>query len=325
MQHVSLANNYGRAENYVFDARTLPVVTVSAGEEFTAEVQDTYNGVLRENPCRVQPADLSPYVDRQPFWYNPVCGPVYVEGAEKGDVLAVHILEFDRITTGTVATVPGVHHFAGLRGWEETDQPFTGVVQNDGGLCEFRYGEHTYEWKASPFLGTVATAPEHESLSTLTTSFGSIMAAGGNLDCCAVGAGATVYLQSMTPGGLLFFGDMHASQGDGELCGVANEVSGRVRMSCDVIKRKWLRNVRVENETSLISLYCYRPVEEAMRQATRDLILWLEKDFGMTRREAYLLVSMCPDFHLRTYQMCSGLGRLMTTVGAEFPKYLLPV
>ena len=325
MQHISLDSNYGRPGNYVFDSRTPPILKVCAGEEFTAEVQDTYNGVLREDPGRVQPADLSPYVDRQPYWYNPVCGPVYVEGAEKGDVLAVHILEFDRITAGTVATVPGVHHFAGLRGWEETDQPFTGVVQNHGGSCVFRYGEHTYEWAASPFLGTIATAPEHEVLSTLTTSFGSIMAAGGNLDCCAIGTGATVYLQSMNPGGLLFFGDMHASQGDGELCGVANEVSGRVRMSCDVIKRKWLRNVRVESETSLISLYCYRPVEEAMRQATRDLILWLEKDFRMTRREAYLLISMCPDFHLRTYQMCSGLGRLMTTAGAESPKYLLPV
>jgi amidase len=197
------------------------------------------------------------------------------------------------------------------------------VVQNDGGSCEFSYGGHVHRWSAGPFLGTIATAPEFEVLSTLTTSFGSIMAAGGNLDCCAIAAGATVYLQSMNPGGLLYFGDMHASQGDGELCGVANEVSGRVRISCDVVKRTWLRNVRVVNATSLISLFCYRPVEEAMRQATRDLILWLEREYGFTKREAYLLVSMCPDFHLRTYQMCAGLGRLMITVGAEFPRYLL--
>ena len=323
MQHVPLANNYGKAENYMFDARTPPALTVSAGEEFTADVQDTYNGVLRDDPRRHQPADLAPYSERQPFWYNPVCGPIYVDGAEKGDVLAVHILGLDRITAGTVATVPRAHHFTGLRGWEETDEPFTAIVRNEGGRCEFRYGEHTYGWSASPFLGTIATAPEYEVLSTLPTSFGSIMAAGGNLDCCAIGPGATVYLQSMNPGGLLFFGDMHASQGDGELCGVANEVSGRVRIACDVLKGKWLRNVRVENEASLISLYCYRPVEEALKQATRDLILWLERDYGLTKREAYLLISVCPDFHLRTYQLCGGMGRLMATVGAEFPKYLL--
>jgi acetamidase/formamidase len=126
-------------------------------------------------------------------------------------------------------------------------------------------------------------------------------------------------------GGLLFFGDLHASQGDGERCGVANEVSGTVRLRCDVMKGRWLRNVRVENDRSLISVCCYRPVEEAMKQAVRDMILWLEHDYGLSRREAYLLLSMCPDFHLRTYQMCSGLGRLMTTAGAEFPKYLLGV
>ena len=323
MQHVPLELNFGNAANYVFDARTPPVLSVRAGEEFTADVQDTFNGVLRENPAMLQPVDLSPYSDRQPFWYNPVCGPVHVEGAEKGDVLAVHVLDLDRLSAGSVSTVPRAHHFSGMRGWEEADEPFTGVVQNSAGACEFNYGEHHYRWPARPFLGTIATAPEHEVLSALSTSFGSIMAAGGNLDCCAIGPGATVYLQSMNPGALLFFGDMHASQGDGELCGVANEVSGRVRLRCDVIKHSWLRNVRVENDESLISLYCYRPVEEAMKQATRDLILWLEQDFALTKREAYLLISMCPDFHLHTYQMCGGLGRLMTTVGAEFPKYLL--
>lgn len=323
MQHVPIEKNYGDAANYVFDARTPPVLRVSAGEEFTAEVEDSYNGVLRRDRAKLQPADMAPFTDRQPFWYNPVCGPVYVEGVEKGDVLAVQILELDRYTDGTVATVPRAHHFAGLRGWEETDQPFTGAIHNDAGSCEFHYGERSYRWTARPFLGTIATAPEYEVLATLPTSFGSIMAAGGNLDCCAVAPGATVYLQSMNEGGLLYFGDMHASQGDGELCGVANEVSGRVRLKCDIIKRKWLRNVRVENDDALISLYCYRPIEEALKQATRDLILWLEQDFGLAKRESYLLMSICPDFHLRTYQMCSGLGRLMTTAGAEFPKYLL--
>jgi len=325
MQHVPLSSSYGRATNYVFDARTPPVLSVRQGEEFTAEVQDTYNGVLRENPALLQPADMAPYTDRQPFWYNPVCGPIYVEGAEKGDVLAVRILEISDVTSGSVATVPRAHHFAGLRGWEEVDEPYTGVIRNERRDCEFDYGEHHYRWPQKPFLGTMATAPEYEVLATLPTSYGSVMAAGGNLDCCAVAPGATIYLQSMNEGGLLFFGDMHASQGDGELCGVANEVSGTVRLRCDVMKGRWLRNVRVENDRSLISVCCYRPVEEAMKQAVRDMILWLEHDYGLSRREAYLLLSMCPDFHLRTYQMCSGLGRLMTTAGAEFPKYLLGV
>jgi len=321
---IPLTRNFGSPSNYVFDARTPPVLRVAPGEQFRAELQDAFNGLLREDPSRRQPDDLRPYTDHAPFWYNPVCGPVYVEGAEKGDVLAVSIDGIDGLSDGTLSTVPRAHHFAGIRGWEETDESFTGVVRHRDGVAEFSYAEHTHRWRLQPFVGTIATAPEHEVLSSLPTNFGSIMASGGNLDCCDIRPGATVYLQSMNDGGLLYCGDLHASQGDGELCGVANEVSGSLTLTCRVIKRRWLRNVRVETPDSLISLYCYRPMEDGFRQAVRDLILWLEQDYGLSKREAYLLASACPDFRLRAYQMCVGLGRLMTTVGAEFPRYLLP-
>ena len=323
MQTVPLSVNFGRPENYVFDARTSPVLKVKPGEAFAAEIEDTYNGVLRSDRSRLQPRDLGAYTDRMPYWYNPVCGPVYIEGVDKGDVLAVTVLDIDQLSAGTVATVPRAHHFAGLRGWEETDEMYTGVVVNSDASATWEYGARTHRWTLQPFIGTIATAPEYEVLSTLATSFGSIMASGGNLDCNAICPGSTVYLQSVNPGGLLFVGDLHASQGDGEICGVANEVAGRVTLACDVIKGKRLRNVRVETMDALVSLYCFRPMEEAFRQASRDLILWLEEDYGFSRRESYLLMSMCPEFRLRTYQMCAGMGRLMTTVGAEFPKHLL--
>jgi len=321
---IPLARNYGSPSNYVFDARTPPVLRVASGEEFCTELQDAFNGVLREDPAKRQPQDLEPYTDRIPFWYNPVCGPVYVEGAQRGDVLAVTIGGIDELTDGSVTTVPRAHHFAGMRGWEETDESYTGIIRHRAGVAEFTYGSRTHRWRLQPFVGTIATAPDYESLSTLPTNYGSVMACGGNLDCCDIRPGATVYLQSMNDGGLLFVGDLHASQGDGEICGVADEVSGRLRLTCRVVKRQWLRNVRVETPEALVSLYCYRPMEEGFRQAVRDLILWLEQDYGFTRREAYLLASACPDFRLRAYQMCAGIGRVMTTVGAEFPRYLLP-
>lgn len=318
-----MSRNYGRPENYVFDSRTPPVLAVRPGEAFAAEVNDSYSGLLRDDPSRLQPRDMGEYVEPMPYRYNPVCGPVYVEGVEKGDTLVVSVLSVDGLSSGSVATVPLAHHFAGLRGWEETDEMYTGVIRHDGGQASWDYHGRVHRWPMRPFIGTIATAPEYEVLSSLVTSVGSIMASGGNLDCCAVAPGAKVYLQSMNEGGLLFFGDVHGSQGDGELCGVADEAAATVTLSCDVIKGKRLRNVRVENDDALISLFCYRPIEEAFKQAVRDLILWLEKDYGFSRREAYLLMSMCPDCRLRTYQMCAGLGRLMTTVGAEFPRYLL--
>ena len=322
MKTVRRELNYGHSHNYSFDAGTEPVISVQPGEVFAVETEDTYNGMLRAEPGRLQPRDVKPYTDHSPFWYNPLCGPIYVDGADRGDTLAVRIISIDGISSGSVATVPRAHHFTGLRGWEETDEMYTGIIDN-GAESSLQYGTNIYRWKPKPFIGTIGTAPQHEVLSSLVTSFGSVMASGGNLDCCDVAPGATVYLQSLNEGGLLFVGDVHASQGDGEVCGVANEVAATVKLECQVLKDKRLRNVRIVNDHSLISVYCYRPMEDAFRQAMRDLILWIEEDYGLTRRESYLLMSVCPEFRLRTYQMCAGLGRLETTVGAEFPRHLL--
>ena len=77
--------NAGHPGNYVFDRNTPPVLEVEPGESFTAETEDTYNGILRQDPGRLQPRDMKPYCDRTPVWYNPVCGPVYVRGVEPGD------------------------------------------------------------------------------------------------------------------------------------------------------------------------------------------------------------------------------------------------
>jgi acetamidase/formamidase len=144
------------------------------------------------------------------------------------------------------------------------------------------------------------------------------------MDCQDIREETKVYLQSFNEGGLLFFGDVHASQGDGEVTGIANEVAAEVTLSCDVIKNKHLNNVRLETPESLISVYCYRPMEEAVRRALKDLILWLEEDHRMSKRETYMLASICPEFRIRVYQNCTGLGRLMITVGAELAKRMLP-
>ena len=236
----------------------------------------------------------------------------------------VTIEKIDKLLNGVTCTVPGAHHFTGLCGWEECDEMYTGIIENEGHKGTWKYGQHTYTWGLKPFLGTFATAPEWEVLSSLATSFGSAPACGGNLDCWDIREGTKVYLQSFNKGGLLFFGDMHASQGGGEVTGMANEVAGEVTLRCDVIKNKALSNIRLETPESLISVYCYRPIEAAIKLALKDLLLWLEEDYGMAKREAYILASICPECRINVYQVCSGLGRLMTTVGAEFPKKMLP-
>jgi amidase len=324
-KRITRITNFDDISCFTLDSSTPPALTVEPGEVFIAETEDCFRGALRDRPERRYPRDMMPYSGRAPACLNPVCGPIYVNGAGAGDVLVVTIEKIDRLLNGVTCTVPGAHHFAGLRGWEECDEMCTGIIEHKDWKAIWRYGEHTYTWELRPFLGTIATAPEWEKLSTLATSFGSHPAAGGNLDCRDIREGTRVYLQSFNEGGLLYFGDMHASQGDGEVTGIANEVAGEVTLRCEIIKNKRLNNVRLETAESLISVYCYRPVEEAIRQALKDLVLWLEGDYGMSKREAYMLASICPDFRINTYQVCSGLGRLMTTLGCEFPKKMLPV
>lgn len=326
LKRVPREKNVGQLRNYAFDKNTPPILEVEPGEKFVAETEDALNGMMRQDPNRLHPRDTMPYSAMVPVWVNPLCGPIYVKGVEPGDILVVNIEKIDEMLKGVTATLPGRHHFAGLRGWEECDEMYTGIIENEnvGRKGTWKYGQRTYMWDLKPFLGTIATAPQWESLSSLDTSFGSHSACGGNYDCRDVREGTKVYLQSFNKGGLLFLGDMHASQGDGEVTGIANEVAGEVTVSCNVIKNKNLNNVRLETPESLISVYCYRPIEEAIRQALKDLILWLEEDYGMSKREAYVLASICPGFRINIYQVCTGTGRIMTTVGTEFPKEMLP-
>lgn len=310
--------------NYALNSSVPPVLNVELGEKFVAELEDGLNGIQRRDPARLYPKDFAPYTDGVPPLLNSVCGPIYVYGVEAADILVVTIEKIDKLLNGATCITPGAHHFAGLRGWEECDEMYTGIIENVEGKGTWKYGQHTYTWDLKPFLGTIATAPQWEVLSAAMTNFGSVAACGGNIDCRDVREGTKVYLQSLNKGGLLYFGDMHGSMGDGEITNVANEVAGEVTLSCDVIKHKSLNNVRLQTTESLISLYSYLPAEEAIRQALKDLILWLEEDYGMTKREAYVLASICPEFRINVYQLCHGLGRIMPTVGAEFPKKMLP-
>ncbi len=324
MKHVPRNNNFGQPRNYAFNKQTPPILEVDPGEKFSADLEDALNGILREDPSKFLPQDTQQYSSKVPAWSNPVCGPIYVRGVDAGDILVVTIERIEQISKGVICTLIGKHPFSGLRGWEECDEMYTGIIQNTSEKAFWRYQQHNYSWDLKPFIGTIATAPEWEVLSSLVTSFGSSPASGGNLDCRDIREGTKVYLQSFNKGGLLFFGDLHGSQGDGEVSGMANEVAGRVILSCNVIKNKRLRNVRLETPESLISIYCYRPVEEGIKEALKDLILWLEEDYRMTKREALLLMSISPEFKINVCQVTTGFGRLMTTIGAELSKKILP-
>ena len=90
----------------------------------------------------------------------------------------------------------------------------------------------------------------------------------------------------------------------------------------DLIKGKKIPWMRIEKPATIVSVYAYRPLEVAVETATVNLIDWLITDYGFTPKDAYCLISTCPDFRVNVYQMCK-LGKLNPVAGAEIPKRYL--
>ena len=139
-----------------------------------------------------------------------------------------------------------------------------------------------------PFIGTIGTSPEIEAITSLQPDY-----YGGNMDLPDVGVDAVIYLPVNAPGALLYLGDCHAIQGDGELCGVALEHPTVTTLQVDLIKKWTFKWPRLENERFFMTIGSSRPMEDAARIAYRELIRWMAADFGFEELDAYMLLTQC--------------------------------
>ena len=145
-----------------------------------------------------------------------------------------------------------------------------------------------------PFLGTIATSPAIEAVGALTPD-----SHGGNMDLPDVAPGSTLYLPVRVDGALLYLGDGHAAQGDGEVCGVAVEIATITTLKLDLVKSWSLTWPRLENDEFVMSIGSARPLEDATRIAYGDLIRWMEADYGFDRWDAYMILSQVGRVRLR--------------------------
>lgn len=289
----------------VFDRRTPPVATVQPGEIFIVETDDCRTGQTR-TPETTTPEFL--LAMRERGWYgNPVTGPIYVEGAEPGDTLAVQIHELECDDLGFMPYWPFLFHLEDLFELPATE------------LCEIRDGHVHLDVAGGvripvrPMIGTIGTAPAMEAILS-----GGMGRHGGNLDAEEVCAGSTVYLPVFVEGALLALGDAHAVQSDGELGSV--EMRSTVTLSCEVIKGRSPKMSwpRIETPDALVTVAVGRPLEDALRSALRDMIFWLEERYGLSKHEAYLLIGAAG--HARPGQSQVGLFSMRCIV----PRTYLP-
>lgn len=314
-----------RAESkkYAFDWRDTPLLRVKPGESFEIETNDASTGYFKSPEDKAIPA-LRPGFDRNPPLSNPIGGPVFLEGAERGDTLVATIEDVVVEDYSWTAVGPRRGPLGESTRWPELSSEYTTMVfkHTPGPSGSTRDGTLQFNerisWPITPFIGTIGVAPDRE----VTTSIDGQGTWGGNLDIRDVAPGNRIHLPVYHEGALFYLGDVHASQGDTEFTGTAAETNSTVRVSLELLKGKPLPWMRIEKPDALISVYCYRPLEVAVETATINLMDWMISDYDMTPTEAYCLVSTCPDFRINIYQMCK-VAQLSYVAGAEISKRVL--
>ncbi|HWB12143.1 MAG TPA: acetamidase/formamidase family protein [Pirellulales bacterium] len=308
-----------QARKYAFDWRDEPLIRVRPGETFEIETYDASTGYFKSADDKAIPA-RRPGFDRSPPLANPIGGPVWVEGAERGDALAVTIESITVDDYSWIAVGPRRGPLGESTRWPELSGDYTTKIfkHTPGPSGTTRDGTLHFSsrlsWPITPFVGTLGVAPERE----VFTSIDGQGEWGGNLDIRDVAAGNRVLLSVYHEGARFYLGDVHASQGDTEFSGTAAETKATVRLKLDLIKQKKIPWVRIEKPQSIVAVWADRPLETAVEKATVHLIDWLVSDYGFTPTDAYCLVSTCPDFRINVYQMCR-VGKLSFVAGAELP------
>ena len=253
---------------------------------------------------------------QMPF-VNPLVGPIYIEGAQKGDSLAVTIISIETSRDyGVSAIIP---EFGGLcatpltRTLNEPLPPKVMIHPIKDNSITFSTDLNIPPIPYEPFYGTIGTSPELEAISSLSPG-----SHGGNMDAADVCPGNTIILPVNVEGGFLYIGDGHAAQGDAEICGVATEIPTTGTLKVDLVKQLSLTNPRVESDEFIMTIGSARPMEDAARIAFYELIMWLESDYGIEKLVAYQLCSQVARVRL------ANMVDTLYSVVAKFPKKYLP-
>ncbi len=285
-----------------YDASIEPVVTVQSGDRVYLEtllarglgrliMAGADADAIPPSMVRVEEA----VTERGPG-AHPLTGPIFVDGAEPGDVLEVRLLEIDLMMPF------GVSGFLPAGGTLPDDFPYAGLqlFDLDAGAGVAHMGPNI-TIPLGPFFGSLGVAPPvlRGRVSSGPPGFHA-----GNLDNKELVEGTTLFLPVHVPGALLSIGDGHAAQGDGEVSGTAIETSLRGTVQILLHKDVALMWPRAETPTHYISMGLHTDLDEAARLATREMVNFLVAERGITREEAYVLCSVALD--LRVTQLVDG-------------------
>lgn len=250
---------------------------------------------------------------------NALTGPFSIEGAMPGDVIAVHLL---RIHTNRDSAVSGTDlNWRAVQPWYFLGNTEAGsgadgkwILDTIAGVARLENpseGLRSFTIPLRAMLGCVGVAPGRGE----SHHGGELGYWGGNMDYNRVVEGSTVYLQVYQPGAMLFLGDGHAAQGDGELAGQGLETSMDIEFSVELIREKQIGFPRIEDAQHIMAVGIGGSIDDALRSATTGLARWLESEYKLTRTEVALVLGSAATYDVAevvdggTYNVVARLSK----------------
>jgi amidase len=255
---------------YAFSKEHKPVLTVAPKSTVTIDTYDCFQDQIQSNTTAVQALDWDQI--------NPATGPIYVEGANRGDILKVTIEGIELGNQGVMAVGPDL----GVMG-HRIDQFEAKIIPIENEVAIFN---DKVKIPLNPMIGVIGVAPENEPISCGTPG-----AHGGNMDTKLITTGATLYFPVFQEGALFGLGDLHAAMGDGEIGVSGIEIPGKVTVTLDVIKGQSIRFPFLHNKDGIASLVSAKTLDEAAKQAVEEIIDLLLPHTDLTLNHFTMLMS----------------------------------
>lgn len=255
---------------YAFSNTHDPSLRIAAGDTVKIDTFDCFKNQLQSSDQEVAAIDWDQV--------NPATGPIFIEGAEIGDVLKVEIKDLEIGEQGVMVTGPNL----GVMG-HRMEKMESKIIPIQNGKAVFN---ERLQLPLNPMIGVIGVAPEGEPVSCGTPG-----AHGGNMDTKLITKGATLYFPVAAEGALFALGDFHAAMGDGEISVSGIEVPGSATVQFDVIKGNRLKHPLLENEEGLAFLVSAMTLDEAVSTAVEEMIDLLLPQSDLSVSEMTMLMS----------------------------------
>lgn len=280
---------------YTFSKDNTPFCSAQTGEVLLFRTMDCFGGQITPEDQLTEGLDLTKC--------NPAAGPVFIEGAEPGDVLVVDILDVQVANVGFACSMGETGPLADI------SELRTRVMSIVDGCVHF----NDICWPINPMIGVIGTAPSGEPVAT-----GHAGDHGGNMDSRKIAKGVRVYFPVRVPGALLQMGDIHATMGDGEICGTGVEVAGEITVKTTLIKGFALNWPVTETADCWYVNSKGRDYDESLILASKELCRLMGPVYGWDATDIFIYLSLQGNVEIN--QACRPIHDEMVNIRVGIPK-----